>query len=375
MRVSRLISLFALVSIFALPSGKTMAAPSYGSASSNFQRTYDHSYFIVFTDKGQRSSGDVSSDRNALLFGSGGTIVKTQKQGIGLCQGKLFVKCSRDMNIGTGNALAKLAANSSIHIERKSRECEVIELVSGTATVVSGSNTINLVAPQAITVTRLEDNNVVAQSNSVSSAAESDMIGTAEAARIFAQPGASFSVAHRAINVLRGSVFVDLPPRNTLHTPAAKLQSRQRSLLSVRMSARNLCIENCSTPSETYLISKGQRYSLFSGQSCIFQNGRPRPGLLPHDGVMRRRLEAQFDGTLSMITCDFEMHSLLQNHGALIPGIAKPITSNERVMLNRILKTATALNVATADRGEFASRPGNIMVSAAGSSRVSVAQK
>ncbi len=113
-------------------------------------------------------------------------------------------------------------------------------------------------------------------------------------------------------------------------------------------------VKACSGPGAVRVARPDFSVNLAPGHELLLSNSRPsKTDMNPADGVGRRKADVKElnDGTHAVVS-DFAMITLIKN----LDGLRNAKTAVERKIVERMLRTAAAINLATGGRGVYSSK-------------------
>lgn len=179
--------------------------------------------------------------------------------------------------------------------------------------------------------------------------------GASMKARISGLRGSRVSMVKNALLLYEGELFVDADSAMTITAVHGDVELRKGALVHIDTRGGNLHVKACSNAGDVAVSVRGHKMSLQPGQEVILVNHVPSDSDLHQaDGIGRRRQEIrQLSGGMHVVMSDFSVITVLGNLNAVR---SSGTESNKRV-IERMLKTAAALDVLTRSRGAYFAIP------------------
>lgn len=181
----------------------------------------------------------------------------------------------------------------------------------------------------------------------------------ADPVHILASGGSEFSeLPDGSIALRKGSLFVHPSLDVTVKTELAQLQADKDSLFSVETDSGVSRIAAFSGPGDLHLIAGSRKFDLSPGQEVLItDHGPTQEETSPRDGIGRRRLTTTKVREDLFVSCaDVSIVTLINSAGHLRP-LRQPSSSAEKRILERLVRTAAALDTTTRSRGPYRAQP------------------
>jgi hypothetical protein len=179
-----------------------------------------------------------------------------------------------------------------------------------------------------------------------------------ESVRILAEPGALVGHSHTGAQTLRtGAIFVEARQTCTIETELGTVHTKKGALVSVERTQGALYVRACSRSGDVAVITGGRRIQLHPGCELIVTNHRPSDAdLKPSDGIGRRDMRTEkLHGELHATVCDFSIVTVISNSIPL-SSLKLSAQSADRKLLERLVRTAAAVDMVTKVRGPYSGR-------------------
>ncbi len=334
----------------------TLAALMLASISTRAEAApASHKYYLVFTDEGQTSRGDVVADRNAIIIGEENSAVATGADGLSIVKGGMTLithNCPVWFAFQDNNGVT-VSEHSKIEISKEDKSY-VVKILAGEATIRAGKTSAALTRGTSTNVSA-EDWRWETQSVSDTNSKDLEFPRKQSPVRLLAMDGSKFSVKDNALLLKDGAVFAQIPGGTEVRTPTGNLRCAKPYSVSFRTVRDALCLENCSSQTLTLGV-RGESIKMFPYNSCVVRHVGPELAEMPNDGVMRRNAIAKSDGSLTAIVSEYDPETLLDVHPPLKAALAHPITTNEQKTFFELFKGIAILDQ-LADRNTFTDAP------------------
>ena len=180
-----------------------------------------------------------------------------------------------------------------------------------------------------------------------------------EPVHILASGGSEFAqLADGTVGVRRGSVFIHPDGDLVVKTGIAQVKIDRDGLVLVESEGGLTRAAALSGPGHVELVAGSRSFPLSPGQEVLLTDHAPKPEeTMPRDGVGRRRMSTTEAGDgLFASFADVSIVSLMHSAGHLRP-LRRPSTAAEKRVLERLIRTAAALDATTRARGPFKAQP------------------
>ncbi len=156
-----------------------------------------------------------------------------------------------------------------------------------------------------------------------------------------------------AVGLFCGRFFFSSEAEQLVQSNLADLYMKAGSAASVEADAGLLRVQCCSDPKSAILVSDKSGIPLHWGlETLILDHAATWTEAMPADGVGRRAFEVQPLAGNSCVFADFHIGSLL-GRAEHLQTVRKPVFLRHLELKNRLLKTAAALQVVTAQHGNY----------------------
>lgn len=179
--------------------------------------------------------------------------------------------------------------------------------------------------------------------------------GASMKARIAGARGSRVAMAKDALLLYDGELFVDADSAMAISTAHGDVELRKGALAHIDMRGGNLHVKACSNAGDVAVFVREHRLPLQPGQEVILVNHAPSDrDMHPADGVGRRHQEIrQLTGGKHVVMSDFSVVTVLGNLNV----IRSSNSEADKRVIDRMLKTAAALDVLTRTRGAYQATP------------------
>lgn len=183
--------------------------------------------------------------------------------------------------------------------------------------------------------------------------------GVVEPVHILASGGSEFAqLPDGTVGVRKGSVFIHPDGKLVVKTAIARVKIDRDGLVLVESEGGLTRAAALSGPGHVELVAGSRSFPLSPGQEVLLTDHAPKPEeTMPRDGVGRRRMSTTEAGDgLFASFADVSIVSLMHSAGHLRP-LRRPSTPAEKRVLERLIRTAAALDATTRARGPFKALP------------------
>lgn len=156
------------------------------------------------------------------------------------------------------------------------------------------------------------------------------------------------------ITLLKGAFFLNNQSGATVKTDIGEVHSGENSLLSVAYMPGMLRVKACSGHGDIWLKVGKSKISLESGKEVLLADHHPSAHeAAPEDGIGRRQLlDRQINRDTTAVVGDFSMVSMIHN-ADYMRSIKRQADKTSKHLLDKLEKTAAAINIAQANRGRY----------------------
>lgn len=189
-----------------------------------------------------------------------------------------------------------------------------------------------------------------------------------QALRLFASADTAFSASSAGdIHVYYGHVFLKLPQNMTVSTNIGQVACETGSTVNISREPGLARVQIFDTPNSARVFCRDKQILMDKGQELLLTDHYPTQNdAIPEDGIGRRQFMVHdMGGNTTAVLDDFYAFSCLKN-AVYLKMITKSKNDSDKQMLGSLLKFCAALQIASADRGDFffpASKNGNHEVS------------
>ncbi len=161
-----------------------------------------------------------------------------------------------------------------------------------------------------------------------------------------------------ALSLERGEFFLSPEIDVEIATPLANVKCRKGALLGISYIGSMLRVLNCGYSGGVSFDLNGTQVSVDAGEEMIISRTRIGDSdFWNHDNLGRRNIKHHAGArSLYVSSCDVSLFGFL-SAAKHLAGLRQPKLEFEKRIQAKILKTATALNIATANRGTYSTKP------------------
>ena len=159
-----------------------------------------------------------------------------------------------------------------------------------------------------------------------------------------------------SIAILSGTALIRTDSQQLIESELGTIQTQQGAITSIHTDANELRVHCFSQPNSVKLISNRVSIPLAWGhEATIINHVASWQDALPLDGIARRQFSAYRLSNADCVLSEFAIESLLISHEHL-KNLRVAKNGNLKVLKERLIKTAAAVRVATASKGNYAMR-------------------
>ncbi|MFN8657734.1 MAG: hypothetical protein U0105_15450 [Candidatus Obscuribacterales bacterium] len=152
-----------------------------------------------------------------------------------------------------------------------------------------------------------------------------------------------------------GSMFVEASGNMTVKSSRGAVELKPGALVHIDSRDGLMSVKACSGPGDVKVSRPAFNQALAPGQELLLSAHRPTKNeMTPADGIGRRKQDVKelSDGTHAVIS-DFAMITLIGN----LTHLRKSTSAADKKIVDRLLRTAAAVGIATSGRGIYTSKP------------------
>jgi hypothetical protein len=323
----------------------------------------------VFSEDGQELRG-IPHSRNAQIWGQKGAVLSTDRKQLALHTGRILVKtASEPLSIRSRFGTIHVKDSSSIILDcqphvlwlaliiAKSPDSATIERKSQHAIVVHSVGDSVAIDDQALNLQRgkVNFNELAKQDDNLLKCSKAGALaGKGDAVRVLAEASTEFSYSGTTILLRSGEIFLQMPENMTVTTPLGVVSGASGALLGVEWLDEALRVKSCSQSGRVWTFVDQQKIVLNPGQELLVTRHRPTTAeLQPSDGVGRRKanVASQANGVFTTVS-EYSIISWLHGASYLSVLLHEDLPQDKRI-LDQILKTASAVLIATQQHGSY----------------------
>jgi hypothetical protein len=180
-----------------------------------------------------------------------------------------------------------------------------------------------------------------------------EQIDTAAGAKVSGAVGSQIAMDNDGIKLFDGEIFVEATAPTSIETAHGLVEIKKGALVHVDMRNGNAHVKACGNAGDVVVYGYNHKFPIAPGQEVILTSHAPsQKDMLPADGVGRRNQETKkLEDGGHVIMSDVSLLTVISSQSAL-----KNKPENKRVV-ERILKTAAALDMITRARGGYVAIP------------------
>lgn len=326
----------------------------------------------VFTEDGQALRG-IPQSKSAQIWGQKGAVLSTDRKQLAMHTGRILVKTAAEpLSIRSRFGTIRIKDSSGVIIDcqphvlwlavvsAKSQDAASIQRKAQNSIAVHSTGdsiTIDDQTPNLqrgnVNVNELSNEDKLLKDSNAPSPA-----GKGDAVRVLAEAGTEFSYSGSTILLRSGEMFLQLPENLSLKTPLGTVSGVRGSALGVEWLDNALRVKSCSQPGRVWAFVDQQKIVLNPGQELMVTRQRPTAAeLQPPDGVGRRKANvASKNNALFTTISEYSIISWLHGASYLSVLLHEDLPQDKKI-LDQILKTASAVLLATQQHGSYAASP------------------
>ncbi|MBI4533891.1 MAG: hypothetical protein HY711_08070 [Candidatus Melainabacteria bacterium] len=158
----------------------------------------------------------------------------------------------------------------------------------------------------------------------------------------------------REVSLLKGSLYLNTPAQMTIKTPLATVFADKSSLVSAEYKQGRLRVQACSGPDDVCVVCGQYKIPLKPGAEVLLADHYPtQQEVYGTDGIGRRCFNAfALGNSVFIVKADFSIASMLLNVHHL-KSLRRPWSTDDKHLLESLLKTAAAIEYVTRGRGGY----------------------
>jgi hypothetical protein len=326
--------------------------------------------FLVFVKPEAGFAGRMGGDDDVVIIGAQGAVLSTDNQKPVLHDGAVLITCRRGtMKLTTKIATISIPQGATVLVDRVPSAYSVkVAMVSGSTQqeVLAGSKrghqSFGLHPGQEVTFSEASREAAVksfdrnALRPEVSQLVQNAHIATAPL-RMLGEEGSEFRCSGPDTVFLRcGEMFMQVPDKVVIQTPVADVVGGKSAVIDVDADADFVRLKAFSGPGHAMLVAGERTLNVSPGEEfTAAPHDISETDIYIPDGVARRRDERiKLTEKLFGAHCEFSMVSFF-NAAPYVQPLKRASAGDDKVMLDRILKTAASLFTVTQGHGAYRS--------------------
>jgi len=363
------------VSIAAPGAGSQPTATHAAAPAAPIRKTWikvgaGRSDFLVFAKPESGYAGRISGNDDIVVIGTQGAVLSVDNQKPVLHDGAVLITSRRgNIRLTTKIATITIPQGATVLVDRvPSTYSVMVAMVSGSAAqeVVAsskhGHQSFNLKPGQEVTFSEANREASVRSFDRAALRPEVNQLVqnsriTSAPLRLLGEEGSEFRCSGPDTVFLRsGEVFMQVPDKVVIQTPVADVVGAKSAVLDVDADADYVRLKAFSGPGHAMLLAGDRTLNVAPGEEFMASShDLSDTDVYVPDGVARRRDErVKLTEKLFGAHCEFSMVSFF-NAAPYVQPLKKATTGDDKVMLDKVLKTAASLFTVTQGHGAYRS--------------------